>query len=257
MPTSRPLFAVPAVLAALSMTATPAYAAQLPVSSSPASVDMQETWSEGDLVQNNHRRWGHRRDRGIDGGDVVAGLLILGGIAAIASAVSKKNERTQRYPASYPQSPRGDYRDDYRSNDGLGNAADMCVEEIERDRRVERVDQVQRLASGWIVSGTLYDGQDFVCTIGQNGRIETIDYAGVGEARAYSDDDYDDDDDYAYDSPRGVEDRQYDDDRYYAERNRLRETRTPDYRASGPQPAYPGGPLPGDDDRPYYEDGED
>lgn len=250
----KSLVAVPAIAAALAMTAAPVSAAQLPAWPTTAAVDASAAWDEADTVQNNHRHYRYRRDRGIDGGDVVAGVLILGGIAAIASAVSKKDARTERYPAPYPAPPRGDYRDSYRGNDGLGNAADMCVEEIERDRRVESVDQVQRLASGWIVSGTLYDGQDFVCTIGQNGRIETIDYAGLGEVEDYSDGEDYRDDGYAYRTDPESVDRQYDEDRYLAERARLGGAPAPEYRRTDPQPAYPGGPLPGEDDQPIWND---
>ncbi|MDG6078452.1 hypothetical protein E3U23_04505 [Erythrobacter litoralis] len=246
------------------MIATPAAAVSLPVKSGGASESAVVAWSEDDTVQNQYRRWHrprYRRDRGIDGGDVVAGVLILGGIAAIASAVSKNNRRTrERYPAPPPRpTQQGEYRQTYRSGDGLGNAADMCVEAIGRDRRVENVDQVQRLATGWVVTGTLADGQDFVCTIGQNGRIETIDYAGGEPTQGYSDDDetYYRQREEDYYASRPEDDRQYDDDRYAAERAQIDDEGAPEYRSEGPQPAYPGGPLPGDDDRPVYDYGED
>ena len=63
----------------------------------------------------------YHRDRGIDGGDVLAGVLIIGGIAAIASAASKdRRDRETRYPDRYPRE--GDYRSypnddpDYRND---------------------------------------------------------------------------------------------------------------------------------------------
>ena len=53
------------------------------------------------------RHWRHH-DR-VDGGDVLAGVLILGGIAAVAAAASSSNRsreaRDYRYPDSrYPES---------------------------------------------------------------------------------------------------------------------------------------------------------
>ena len=74
--------------AALSLTATPA------------------------LARDRHRH----HDRGIDGGDVLAGLLIVGGIAAIASAASNKAKKDRQ--AREDARTRDDYRGDYRSNDG-------------------------------------------------------------------------------------------------------------------------------------------
>jgi hypothetical protein len=73
------------------------------------------------------RDWHRHRDNGIDGGDIFAGLLIVGGIAAIASAASSKakKDRQAREDARY----RDDYRDDYRGradyrgqDDDRGNA---------------------------------------------------------------------------------------------------------------------------------------
>jgi hypothetical protein len=61
----------------------------------------------------------------------------------------------------------------------------MCLSEIERDVRVDGVDNVQRTAGGWAVTGTLFDGSPFLCSIGSDGRIDTIDYGGfVGSAEA-------------------------------------------------------------------------
>ena len=257
MSAARFAFAAPAIAALGAMIAGPVAAAELPARPAVAQSTALPSWSEGDMVQHNHRYRRYRRDRGLDGGDILAGVLILGGIAAVASAATRDRD-VQRVPTRYPQQDR-DYRStrgEYRTGDGLSNAADMCVEEIERERRVENVDQVQRLASGWVVTGTTFDSQDFVCTIGQNGRIESIDYAGTGTAQGYSDDDEtyarEREEDY-YASRTPVEDRQYEDDRYNAERARLGGQPAPQYQDDGAAPAYPGGPLPGDDDRPLYE----
>lgn len=93
------------------------------------------------------------RDRdGIDAGDVIAGALIIGGIAAVASAASKER-----------------YRDGYRYREnryGHGNsraAVERCVRAVERDARragyryadVTEIRDVDRERRGWEVTGRL------------------------------------------------------------------------------------------------------
>ena len=68
------LAAVLASVAALTMSASPALA---------------QDWGWGG------GNWGHRHHDRVDAGDVIAGILIIGGIAAIASAASK-NKRDRR-----------------------------------------------------------------------------------------------------------------------------------------------------------------
>ena len=170
-------------------------------------------------------RWGRHRDRGVDAGDILTGVLILGGIAAVASAVSKNNDRTRSYPDTrpYPDQPRA-----YRTNaNGIDGAVDMCVREVERNARVAQVDRVERDASGWLVTGALAAGGGFSCSIGSDGRIERLDTNLPG-------------------GTYGSDDRQYGDDAYYSARARLDGAPPADA-----QPAYPGGPLPGD---PVYDD---
>src|SRR3546814_7495916 len=101
----------------------------------------------------------------------------------------------------------------------------MVVTQVERDVRVDSVDSVDRTGEGWRVAGTLYNGEGFTCRIGADGRIDTIDYAGFA-AR---------------------DDRQLGDDRYRAAwANLERQSSAPVPQAEA-QPAYPGGPLPGED----------
>lgn len=180
---------VTALAAAFSMVATPVAAAQLPGPARAQSpVPAASDWSVEDETAQRHRgyrgggyggggyggSWGrHHHGNGIDTGDVLAGVLILGGIAAIASAASQNN-RDQREPRDEP----------YRQNDnsgprfesqGLDRAADMCLREVERDNRVARVEGVERTGDGWRVEGTLDGGRNFSCTIDNNGRIGTVD----------------------------------------------------------------------------------
>ncbi len=106
------------------------------------------------------------RDRdGIDAGDVIAGAVILGGIAAVASAVGKKD----RYRDSYRYRDRN-YRDynrgygyDDRRRGNARYAVQQCVNAVERDARragyrfadVTEIRDVDRERRGWEVKGRL------------------------------------------------------------------------------------------------------
>ena len=112
------------------------------------------------------------RDRdGIDAGDIIAGAVILGGIAAVASAVGKNDS----YRDGYRYADR-DYRDyrDYRGYRGdrygydysRGNARaaiERCVNAVEQDARragyrfadVTEIRDVDRERYGWEVKGRL------------------------------------------------------------------------------------------------------
>ena len=183
----------------------------------------------GRYDRGRHYRGRHYRDRGIDAGDVLAGVLILGGIAAVIDAASD-DDRDDRY-----RDPRyrNDARYDRETTGGLERAAEICRAAIERDRRVEDVDDVRRTGVGWSVSGTLYDGQGFQCYLDNRGDISQITY-GDGFAQ--------------------TEDRQWDDARYRAARLQV-EQGGPDnapyandeYRDGDEAlPAYPGGPVNGE-----------
>ncbi len=131
------------------------------------------------------RHW--RGDRGIDGGDVLAGLLIFGGIAAIASAASKSNERNanrdqdSRYRDGPAQSE--PYRgDDWRQNGGQGSfapqatrnindAVDRCIAEASRNGEVEEVFDASRNGGGYRVSGALRNGDSFSCEVSGQGGV--------------------------------------------------------------------------------------
>ncbi len=144
-------------------------------------------------------RWHGHRGGGIDAGDVLAGVLIIGGIAAIAGAASKSNRdrdyrEDSRYPepyrGSYPQEryeDRGNYGDPGRSYNGGGidNAVNMCTDQVERGReRVASVDNASRTGQGWQISGQLEQGGGFSCEIDNDGRIRDIDI-GDGYSGSY------------------------------------------------------------------------
>ena len=174
--------------AALSMAATPGMAAQLPAAAAPDTAPVGVHQWDGDAVKaERHRRWRHHRNR-IDAGDVLAGVLIIGGIAAIADAASRP-KRDDRYRETSSRRS--------TSGDGLDRAVDMCLGQIERDVRVDTVDNVARTGEGWSVTGTIYNGDSFSCQIDNRGRVSDITYGN----------------DFA-----ATEDRQWNDERYRAAR---------------------------------------
>ena len=188
-------FGATAVAAAFSLLATPAAAVDLP---RPAAAQAYD----GDALNaERHRRW--RRDRNdIDAGDVVAGVVILGAIAAIAGAAKNRRDRGP-YGDRYPQrdgdygyrTPGGYERSDSR---GIDRAVDMCVGEVERSsERVGSVDSATRSGEGWHISGELEDGTAYSCTIGNDGRISDVNLGsygyGTAPAEAAPDGEYGDD----------------------------------------------------------------
>ena len=199
-------------------------------------------------------RRGWRGRRGIGVGEVLAGAVIIGGIAAIASSNNRRNrqrdvvvvERDRRDDDRRVDNPRSNPR----SSDGSGidNAVSQCLREIERDVRVDSVDGASRVASGWIVTGSLFDGSGFNCEIGNNGRITDITYAGFrGSSAGYPNNE----------RANG----QWSDDRYADARASMNAPSSAERFADAGKrpaqplvpltadrlPAYPGGPLPGDE----------
>ncbi|QZH74374.1 MAG: hypothetical protein JY451_11870 [Erythrobacter sp.] len=243
---------VAAIAAVLSLTATPAAAVELPaVSASEVAV------VTGAAEDANQHRWRHRRhrDNGIDAGDVVAGVVVLGAIAAIAGAFDGDGDDRRDYrDRDYRD---GDYRDDRRgsyNSDGMERAADMCVEQVERGRdRVEDVSDARRTADGWRVAGTLRSGEGWSCWIDNDGRIRNVDLGASGYSANDGEPRY---------APASGE--QWDDSAYASARASVRTPAQEGYtyrdesrgaaapNSDGPQPAYPGGPLPGEED-PYAD----
>lgn len=137
------------------------------------------------------RNWGGRgwhRDRGgIDGGDVLAGVLILGGIAAIASAASNAERKRNRDMDDYRyRQGDEDLRDDtargstgdWSRNGGAGravrslnDAVDACATEAGRTGEVEDIDDAIRQGSDFRVSGTLRNGDRFSCDVSPQGGV--------------------------------------------------------------------------------------
>ncbi len=158
-----------AVAAALSLAATPASAG-----------------GRGGHHGGHHGGWGHHDDDwDIDGDDVLAGVLILGGLAAIAGIANSGKHREQAPPPREPypddagyQTPAADYR-----GGGMGEAVDTCVAEVEAGHgAVGSVDRASRAGEGWYVAGELDGGTPYACWTDGAGRVTEIE-AGDGNAR--------------------------------------------------------------------------
>lgn len=153
------------------------------------------------------------RDRGPDAGEIIAGALIIGGIAAVAAA-SNKNDRYRngQYDNGRYDNRGYDNRYDNRQYQRRGNgdrAVQLCVNAVERDARrsgyrfanVTQIRDIDRERGGWEVRGTLVvdgsqgygrydnyrggrqnynrgDSGRFTCDISR-GRVVDIDYRGV------------------------------------------------------------------------------
>ena len=115
------------------------------------------------------------RDRGIDAGDIITGVAILGGVAAIASALDRDGSR-------YGYGSRYRYRDSYR------DAVNACGYEAERSGRGRvSITDVDRRGNGYRVRGVIdgydrydrYDRYDarvaFTCRTDRYGRVRDFD----------------------------------------------------------------------------------
>lgn len=145
-------------VAALSMAATPAMAGP--------------RWGWG----------GHRHHDRVDAGDIFTGILIIGGIAAIASAANNnkkrdrydRRDRDDRYERDYV---REDNRPQWQDGTGVNGAINRCLGEVTRGANQNaEIDAVNRDGDGWKVEGRA-EGGDFSCIIDGAGRIRNIQIA--------------------------------------------------------------------------------
>ncbi|BBC72520.1 conserved hypothetical protein [Altererythrobacter sp. B11] len=154
------------------------------------------------------RRYDH--DDGIDAGDVIAGALIIGGIAAVAAAASNNRDRRDYR----------DYRDGRGYRDSPRSAVEQCVYAAERTAsrysyggraKVTDIRDIDRRRDGYRVKGRIavnthgrdwrvgdnrygrgwnndyrgwndryrgYDAGSFTCRV-EYGRVVDIDYSGI------------------------------------------------------------------------------
>ncbi|MEE4450695.1 hypothetical protein [Novosphingobium resinovorum] len=164
------------------------------VSASPVLARGRDDWRP-------HR---HYRGGGISGGDLLAGLLVVGGIAAIASAASKNSSDDRasgqadepepyRYPggpeaggdAGYGDAPAGEGPASYPGGPAVqgsfGAAVDACSAELERGgKAVDSVDSVRRMGERYSVDGRLQDGRPYACSVDETGHIRSVAVDGHG-----------------------------------------------------------------------------
>ncbi len=161
---------------------------------------------------------GYDRRDGIDAGDVIAGALIIGGIAAIASA-SNRNDRYYRdtdWRRGRDYGYNGYYRDGYSSRE----AVDQCIRAAQREAsrygraRITDVTDIDRNRGGYEVRGRLvveqrgyrggdwdrygyhydryndgYDKGKFRCQT-RYGQVDGVRISGIDNDRGYSYNDY-------------------------------------------------------------------
>jgi len=105
----------------------------------------------------------HRGRDGIDAGDVIAGAIIIGGIAAIASAASRGDRGYDRRDdrGGYDNNDYGYYRNGY----GSRAAVEQCVRAAEQNAsrfgraRITDVTSINRIRGGYEVRGRLVVAQ--------------------------------------------------------------------------------------------------
>lgn len=151
------------------------------------------------------------RDDGIDAGDIIAGALIIGGIAAVAGSIGNDRDRYRgrTYGGPYYGNDRYDRYDRYGYN-RYGNprqAVEQCVRTAERHAsrysygraHVTDIRDIDRKRDGYRVKGTIvvnernrgwgrdysyrYRGRDydtgrFTCDV-RYGRVVDLDYSGI------------------------------------------------------------------------------
>ncbi len=148
-------------------------------------------------ARGRHGGWGYRHHDRVSTGDVLGGLLIIGTIAAIASAASKdRRERAPdyRYEPPYRDDerqdvPRYEPQDEARDVQPYGNgeaqsrAADACGWAVEAemgdDARVDNILDTQPNNGGWYVTGTASRSGDDVRSFGcsySNGRVVDVSF---------------------------------------------------------------------------------
>ena len=149
-----------------------------------ASPAMAQSW--GDWGGGWNEGWG-RHDR-VDAGDVLTGILVIGGIAAIASAIkSKERNRRGDRGDNYPRERNSGYgngngNDNDNDNDqqwqqgsGIESAVDRCSNEVSRGTgRVQAVESINRDGDGWRVQGRTAAGKSFSCSVDGSGQIRNV-----------------------------------------------------------------------------------
>ena len=148
-----------------------------------------------------------RHDDGIDAGDIIAGALVIGGIAAVAGAIGNDRGYDRTYGGPY-YGDNGRYdnrygdRYDYNRSGNSRQAVEQCVRAAQRSAygaRVTDIRSIDRKRDGYRVKGTVvvnergggwgrdynyryngrnYDQGRFSCDV-QYGRVVDVDFSGL------------------------------------------------------------------------------
>ena len=183
------LWSLPPVLAALGLAlpvqAAPNPRAALPVTSQLTvlrDAGQAHGWDRG-RYRDRYRHGRHHG--GLDLGDVITGILVIGGAVAVASAISDNADDDprpypDRYPYPYPREANSYPDDRYASDrvhDGqteMARAIDRCIADVEREERIATVDVASRVLNGWTVEGALRGGGLYRCEIDSFGNIRDV-----------------------------------------------------------------------------------
>ncbi len=160
---------------------------------SAATAALLATSVAGPADARRYRHWDHDR---LDAGDLIIGAVIIGGIAAIASEISRSRDNNGTVY--------GRDRDRKRNGSSEGVAVDACADAAERrasdsgrDARVNVITGIERQGDSYRVRGTLeyrsggrdsaddrqwQDTARFTCSYSY-GRV---DYVHIDDAYAYS-----------------------------------------------------------------------
>ncbi|WP_033074140.1 hypothetical protein [Sphingopyxis sp. MWB1] len=139
----------------------------------------------------------HDRDGdGISAGEIIAGAVVIGGLAALLSSGRDRYDYDDRYGDRYD---RDGYGYDQRRYGGSRAAVDRCVRAVERNSRrygrtdVTQITDVDRRKGGYRVKGNVvvrdgyngrwgrggyYDRGKFKCDV-RYGRVQDIDFSGL------------------------------------------------------------------------------
>lgn len=151
------------------------------------------------------------RDRngdGIDAGDIIAGALIIGGIAAVAGSIGNHNDRYRGSTYGGPYYGNDNYGYDYNRYGNSRSAVNQCVNAATQTAnrysygraRVTDIRDIDRKRDGYRVKGTLvvnernsrgwnrdynyrnrgrdYDTGRFTCDV-RYGRVVDVDFSGI------------------------------------------------------------------------------
>lgn len=149
-------------------------------------------------ARGRHGGWGYRHHDRISTGDVLGGLLIIGTIAAIASAANRdkrdrapdyryeppyRDDERQEVPRYEPDAPDNAAVGAYGRGEAESRAADACSWAVEgemgEDGRVDSITGTEASNGGWYVTGTASrlggEVRSFGCSY-RNGRVVDVSF---------------------------------------------------------------------------------